>query len=533
MNPVSTTTPGSGTESPHVLSGQTHDVLTIGTTLAAILLFVGTGTTWVQGVLGDDAGLVHGMQIVTSALLLNIAIILIGWRRYREMQQELQRRIGAEAEALTLASRDALTGMLNRRALSEVAAEQIELWTAQGMDAAALVVDIDSFKNINDLFGHSSGDNVIAETARRIEETVPPEAILARLGGDEFAMLLPIKPDDRLLIDQIGEALTAVLAEPVNISDVQVATSSSIGGAALPSPASLETLLRHADTAMYRAKRMGRRRYCRFDDDMQNALSRRDDVEKALRAAIIGEELHPVYEPLIDLTTGEAVGYEMLARWTSQSLGDISPNEFIPIAEDKGLIAPLSELLFRRAFSEAREWPDHLNLSVNVSPLQLRDPWFSQKLIKLLAETSFPSRRLVVEITESAIIDNLPLARAVFISLQNQGIRIALDDFGTGHSSIASLRSLPFDSVKIDREYIARLAESTSADSLAEAVLQLGHSLGLPVVAEGIETLDTAERLSGLSCQMGQGHYYGKGLTGAEVAARHRIGAKPDRKRKN
>lgn len=501
-----------------------RDILIVGTTLAAILLFVGTGTAWLHSMFGTDVMLQTGLPIITSTLLLNIAIVLIGWRRYRQLQQELQRRINAENEARHLAARDGLTGMLNRRAAGELIQSQAAAWSKAGANLAALVIDIDSFKNINDLFGHASGDDVITETARRIEATVPRSAIIARLGGDEFAVLLPVQPDDFALIDDIGETLTTRLAEPLIVDGVEVATSSSIGGAIMPASAPLDMLLRHADTAMYRAKHMGRRRYCRFDGDMETALARRDDVEAALRAALLREELYPVYEPLVDLTTGEAIGYEMLARWVSPTLGEISPSEFIPIAEENGLIAPLSELLFRRAFTEAREWPDHLNLSVNVSPLQLRDPWFSQKLIKLLAETNFPTRRLIVEITESAIIDNLALARGVFISLQNQGIRIALDDFGTGHSSIASLRSLPFDSVKIDREYIARLSESASADSLAEAVLQLGHSLGLPVVAEGIETLGTAERLSQLSCQVGQGYFYGKGISGDEVMQRHTPG---------
>ncbi|MFM6853878.1 MAG: putative bifunctional diguanylate cyclase/phosphodiesterase, partial [Sphingopyxis sp.] len=346
--------------------------------------------------------------------------------------------------------------------------------------------------------------------------------LLARLGGDEFAVLFAVPRDAGDTIDAVGEAMTVELAQPVMIDDIAASTSSSIGGAmATDAATTLDLLLRHADTAMYRAKKLGRCRYCRFDDGMGQALALRDVIERELRVAITRCELYPVYEPLIDLSTGQAIGYEMLARWTSPTLGAVSPGEFIPVAEEKGLISLLSDALFRQAFLDAAQWPASISLSINVSPLQLRDPWFAQKLLKLLAETRFPPQRLVVELTESAIVDNLPLAQAVFTSLKNQGIRMALDDFGTGYSSIASLRALPFDSVKIDREFVERMSETGDNQSIAAAVLQLGRSMGLPVVAEGIENSATAARLNDLACAVGQGHYYGKALSAHAVLAAH------------
>ena len=506
-------------------AGLGPDVLLSGVTLAAILMLVGTGSSWFSSYFGFTVVSAYAEQILASTLLLNIAIILFGWRRFRALDAEVRRRRAAEEQAHALACNDPLTGLFNRRAFATEAADALTRWTARGQLTAAFVIDIDSFKSVNDLFGHAGGDSVLLATANRLKAAAPLEGIVARLGGDEFAMIFPLASDDSKALDAIGDSLATILSEAVTIDGIAASTSASIGGATgLAGSVTAEALLRHADTAMYRAKRLGRCRFCRFDSEMETDLARRDVIERELKIALERDQLYPVYEPLIDLSTGEAVGYEMLARWISPTLGDIGPSEFIPVAEEKGLISALSDRLFRTALTEARQWPLHLSLSINVSPLQLRDPWFAQKLLRLLAETNFPGPRLIVEITESAIIDNLPLAQAVFESLRNQGIRMALDDFGTGYSSIASLRSLPFDSVKIDREYVKQMTDIAGPDSIAEAVLQLGRSLGLPVVAEGIETGDTAQRLSDLDCAVGQGHFYGQSLTSEDVVARHRGG---------
>lgn len=505
-----------------VMTSVGHDFLVGGITLAAILLLVGTGTVWLRSLMGFASIIGSSQPAIAGTLLLNIALVMFGWRRYRELRAEVVRRARAEAQALELAQYDSLTGFLNRRALDQLGSEAIARWRSRGQSIGALVIDIDAFKSLNDLFGHGGGDKVLIEQAARIRRACPQDSLLARLGGDEFAVLVALPQGDADPLDKLGETLVGFLSEPIMIDAVPAACSSSIGGAICHDNAtSLETLLRHADSAMYRAKKLGRCRYTAFDSSMEEALLRQDIIERELRLAIANGDLYPVYEPLIDLNTDEPLGYEMLARWESRTLGTVPPADFIPVAEDKGLISALSDHMFRRAFQDASQWPAHLSLSINVSPLQLRDPWFAQKLLKLLAETGFPAQRLILELTESAIVDNLPLAQAVFTSLRNQGIRMALDDFGTGYSSIASLRSLPFDSVKIDREFVARMSDNESADSVAEAVLQLGKSLGLPVVAEGIECDKTAQRLSDLACAVGQGHYFGAALTGDMVRDRH------------
>ena len=518
---------------PHGRRGGTAsgpDFLLAGVTLAASLLLVGTGSSWLTGILATAPVDDPQQRMLATSLILNIAIILFGWRRFRDLDQEVRRRRAAEARAQLLASNDPLTGLLNRRAFAAQADTALAQWSAAGRGAGALVIDIDAFKSINDLFGHAGGDSVIVATAARMRAIAPQGAVLARLGGDEFAMLFALDTGETL--DDVGAALVDRLSQPVLIDGVAASTSASVGGAVLAGTYAIsggggsDALLRHADIAMYRAKRLGRCRFCGFDDVMERDLARRDIIEHELKRAIDADQLFPVYEPLIDLTTGDATGYEMLARWISPTLGDVGPAEFIPVAEDSGLIAPLSDSLFRKALHEARAWPAHLSLSLNVSPLQLRDPWFAQKMLRLLQETRFPGARLIIEITESAIIDNLPLAQGVFTSLRNQGIRMALDDFGTGYSSIASLRALPFDSVKLDREYVQAMSAAAGSDGVAEAVLQLGRSLGLPVVAEGIESGATARRLSDLDCASGQGYLFGRSLTSKDVLALH-AGASP------
>ena len=499
----------------------TQDVVIIGITLAAILLLVGTGTTWLSTIYGLADMVSTSREATTATLLLNIALILIGWRRVRELRDEIAKRTAAEAEANALANFDPLTGFLNRRALQIQGVAALNRWHHQGQVAAALVIDIDAFKSINDLFGHTSGDAVIVATAERIRIATPSEALLARLGGDEFLVIFPVLAGSTRM-DEIGEALADSLSHAIQTGGHSISTSASIGGAkCVAIGEGLDDLVSHADAAMYRAKTLGRCRYERFDDDMGAALARRGIIERELRLALDRDELYPAYEALVDLASGEPIGYEMLARWESPMLGTVTPTEFIAVAETTGLIITVSERLYRRAMSDAVQWPAHLSLSINVSPVQLRDPWFSQKILKLIAETGFPPQRLIIELTESAIVDNIPLAHAVFTSLRNQGIRIALDDFGTGYSSVASLRALPFDSIKLDREFVSRMEDDADQSAVAEAVLQLGQSLGLPVVAEGIENSSTAARLGTLSCAVGQGHYFSQPLSHQQLMNRH------------
>jgi diguanylate cyclase (GGDEF)-like protein len=491
-----------------------------GITFAALILLIGTGSNSLLMVNEVAHGITTSKPIVAVSLILNIALVLLGWRRYRDLEEEVAERRQREEEARFLAEIDPLTGLYNRRAFYDYAAPKIARWRAEKRSIGVLVVDLDSFKNINDLFGHPEGDAALKTTAERMVQVLPAEHLAARIGGDEFAVVLPVPQSGCANLDHIGETLVAALSHPVELAGVDVPVSSSIGGAMdIDGSLDLSSLYKRADDAMYAAKGKGRCRYCAFTPAMAAAMAEREVLETALRKALLTGALYPVYEPLVDLKTGVAHGYEMLARWTTAEGEEIPPMVFIPIAEEAGLIGALTEQLMLRALRDALHWPAHIMLSINVSPVQLRDPWFAQKVLKALSETGYPGARLTVEITESALVDNLEMVRSTFFSLRNQGVRIALDDFGTGYSSIARLRELPFDSVKIDRDYVGKLAGKDSDASLAEAVLQLSHSLGLPVVAEGVEDEAMAAELSRLDCASAQGRLYGRSMTATEVSA--------------
>ena len=496
---------------------QNRSLLLIIVIAASAIMLLANGAVWLRSALTMASNMPQ-RPFETTTLFLNIVLLMLGWQRYRALKADMLRSRESAAEAIDLAQRDPLTGLFNRRALHERGASIIAGWRAEGRHVGALVVDIDAFKNINDLFGHAEGDAAITVVTERLQAALPGETLIARIGGDEFAVLLPLPQAGVAELETLGVDLVAALARPVILAGVDVPVSCSIGGFVdHAGDASIDLLIRNADAAMYAAKGRGRCRYCGFDGTLANNLAERENLERHLRRALAAGELFPVYEPLVNLRSGEAQGFEMLARWHSPELGVVPPLTFIPLAEEAGLIGMLTDQLLQRAMTDALQWPAHVSLSVNISPVQLRDPWFAQKLLKLMASTGFPGQRLVVEITEGALVDNMVMARAIFESLRNQGVRIALDDFGTGYSSIARLRELPFDSVKIDRDYIKHLDRNPDTASLASAVLQLSHSLGLPVVAEGVEDAEVARRLDEMDCTTAQGRLFGDSLTANEV----------------
>jgi len=273
--------------------------------------------------------------------------------------------------------------------------------------------------------------------------------------------------------------------------------------------------MRAADIAMYQAKKAGRNRFAWFDHSMERELQLRNELENGLRLAIPRQEIVPYFEQQIDLSTGRLHGFEVLARWEHPQRGMISPELFIPIAEETGMIGDLSLSIMRQALLAARDWDPSLSISINISPWQLRDAWLSQKIIKVLTETGFPANRLEVEITESALFDNLALAQSIVGSLKNQGVQLALDDFGTGYSSLAHLRALPFDRIKIDKSFIMSLNESADSAAIVNAIISLGESLNLPITAEGVEDVSIEQRLKAIGCAKAQGWYYGKPLSTA------------------
>lgn len=505
-----------------------RDVVAPGIAVAAVLLLVATGgavlPSAVRSLLGDSTA---PDRVLVSALLLNIALIIFGLRRYRELTREIAERRRAEDQARLLAATDPLTQCLNRRSMIE-ATEALRTAAAERGEAIAYcMIDLDNFKQINDMYGHTCGDAVLVKLCDRLRGLLPREARLARLGGDEFAFVMAYPVGHTNLIDDLVIRLLANLAEPLEVLDITLELTISVGLATdhddegLPGPViEAGTLMHHADMALYHAKRQGRNRHFWFEPSMENELRFRSQLETGIRRGINQSEFVPYYEQQIDIDSGELVGFEMLARWQSEQLGLISPQIFIPIAEEMGLITQLSEELMDRAFADAREWDDSLILSINISPVQLRDPWFAQRLLKRLVAANFPPRRLEIEITESCLHENLGLVRTMIMSLRNQGVQISLDDFGTGFSSIEQLRSLPFDRIKIDRSFISELRKPSGQSRLVDAIIAMGRGLDLPLTAEGVENEQIVTALRAMGKLKAQGYVYGKPETAEEVRRR-------------
>ena len=492
--------------------------------VAGVLFVAALGLVLLGGWRFDDRlisslGQAGTARLLVIGLVLNILLLLFGWRRYCDLGAASDQRDEAEARANVLARHDDLTDFLNRRALAEEGTALIQQSGRRGKAVALLVIDLDHFKTVNEVHGHLAGDSVLREAADIIHRALPASAVAGRLDGDEFAVLLPYDGRHAGTVDALADYIVGALAQPMLAKGITAHIGGSIGIARSDIDCfSIESLLRRANIAMRAAKTAGRGRHAWFDGTMERELVNRNMLEAGLREGIPTGQFIPYYEQQVELETGQLIGFEVLARWEHPTRGMIPPDIFIPVAEECGLIAELSVAVMRRAFIEARDWDSSLSLSVNISPAQLKDPWLAQKIIKLLVETGFPANRLEIEVTESSLFQNLALAQSIVGSLKNQGIRLALDDFGTGYSSLAHLRALPFDRIKIDRSFVSAMNRDPEAAAIVNAISKLGESLNLPITAEGIEDEYIHERLRLLGCNKGQGWHFGKPLP--VVAAR-------------
>ncbi|MEJ6848227.1 putative bifunctional diguanylate cyclase/phosphodiesterase [Sinorhizobium fredii] len=405
---------------------------------------------------------------------------------------------------------DPLTGLGNAQQLRH---RVCELAAERASDPAPFTIglaNLDGFKPINDLFGPEAGDRILRQVAQRLRACVPEGATVMRTADDEFALVLPLV-FERKSAEKLGQMLKEILSAPFDLGDRTVRLSASFGFAVYPfAGAEFEDLLKSADTALYRSKRRGRGQITVYSQEIAQEMKRATQLEQALRNAIIAEEIDVHFQPIVDLRSDGVVGFEALARWCDPEFGYVSPSVFVPLAEERGFIEALAEMLLRKAAQTALAWPKELFLSFNLSSAQLMDPATSGRLLAIVNQVGLDPRRLELEITETAVMADADVAQKIVSELRAAGVRVSLDDFGTGQSSLCRLRDFSFDKVKIDRAFVSRISADRASEHIVRAIVSMCEGLELEVVAEGIEDISEVLKLKALGCGMGQGYFYGK-----------------------
>ncbi len=427
--------------------------------------------------------------------------------------RDLSDRMAFEATIWKQANFDALTNLPNRQMFHDRLEHEARLARRSGKRMALMLIDLDRFKEVNDSLGHDTGDILLIEAARRITMSVRESDTVARLGGDEFTVILP-DLDDIESIDRIAQTIIDNLAEPFKLGPDEAFISASVGVTLYPDDTNeLDVLFKNADQAMYAAKNAGRNRFSYFTPDLQLAAEKRRRLTSDLRAALPGEQFQIYYQPIVDLTNGEIYKAEALIRWLHPERGTISPLDFIPLAEDTGLIVPIGDWMFKQAVQQARKWRNGFHpsfqISVNVSPVQIRqDSVLCAQWPDYLIREGMPGESIAVEITEGLLLHAESKIDEKLLTFRDAGIRVSIDDFGTGYSSLAYLRRFDIDYLKIDRSFVQNLAFDGDNQALCEAMVVLAHKLGLKVIAEGVETTEQRDFLISVGCDFAQGFLY-------------------------
>ncbi|MFC5546918.1 putative bifunctional diguanylate cyclase/phosphodiesterase [Massilia aerilata] len=457
-----------------------------------------------------------------------------GQEFFQAIIRDLTEREDAERQLHHLATHDTLTGLPNRALLHERLQRMLDD-CAPGRSVAVMFLDLDRFKEVNDSFGHEHGDVLLCEVAARLRGVLRPADVVARLGGDEFVVAAEIgggSAGAACPAAAIGAKLLEVLTLPVTVGAQDVVVGASIGISMYPRDAATrELLFQTADTAMYRAKAEGRNRYRFFEPAMTVAARARMALELSLRPALAREEFELHYQPRVDLRSMEIVGMEALIRWRHPQQGMVPPQQFIGIAEETGLVNPIGRWVLREACRQTRrlidEYAKPIRVSVNVSARQLAQPGFAAEVREALADAGLAPVALELELTESALIEDLERTAAMLGELQALGVKLAVDDFGTGYSGLAYLRRLPIDVLKLDRSFVLQDDGRISAFDFVKAFVDMAHALQMQVVAEGVETTEVLDFLRAASCDEAQGYLLGRPLPLAEL--RKLLGSRPER----
>jgi diguanylate cyclase (GGDEF)-like protein len=410
----------------------------------------------------------------------------------------------------TLARTDVVTGLFNRAGLNHTMVETM-MGIEEGSQFALIWIDLDRFKEVNDLLGHPVGDRVLMEVARRLRDVCPESSTVSRFGGDEFIVFCPI--DNRKDAERLSSEIHTEIMRAIRIDGDRLEVRASLGVAILPDDGTdADTLMQRADLALYHAKVGGRSQTCFFDGSMTRDLVRRREIEDELRLALQREELSIFFQPIVDLETGRIRTFEALVRWFHPEKGELRPDEFIPVAEETGVIISLGNWITAQAARIAAQWPDDVTVAVNLSPLQIRAPGAALGVKNALREAGLDPRRLELEVTESLFMDDNHATASFIEELSEIGVRFALDDFGTGYSSLGYINNFPFKKIKVDRSFVSGTQVGRKSDAIIRAVAEMGATLEMEIVAEGLETIEQVKAVRDAGCTLGQGYYFSRAV---------------------
>ncbi|WP_299323128.1 EAL domain-containing protein [Parasphingopyxis sp.] len=478
-------------------------------------------------VMGTPLSITLGLCIVIFVL----GMVDISLQTYEVVYSALsgkQEKSEVAARFEKMARSDMLTGLDNRLAMQMRLSELLDTIDEDGDEKLTVIwMDLDHFKSINDTLGHLAGDKVLIVTAQRVKAVLGNRGWLARFGGDEFVIMATVESVEEAHL--LGAEILESISQPVSINENTVEVAASLGVAVAPDHGrQSEIMLKNADIALYHSKNDGGRSVRVFEPFMHEDFLMHRKIESGLTDALANDEFTVLFQPIIDLETGRTKSCEALLRWNHTELGDVSPAVFIPVAESAGLIGDITQWVLRKACEAAAEWPESINVSVNISPALLKRNNLPVTIIETLVNTGMVARRLELEITESVLLDKNPHTNSLLRQLQKMGLRLCLDDFGTGFSSLTYLRSWEFDTIKIDKSFIRNIGNSPTDQKIIRAVVQLARSLNVATVAEGVETEEQLDRVREAGCSRVQGYYYARPMTAAQATQRFALEEFPD-----
>jgi len=466
----------------------------------------------------SGVGLSHSHYELRDGRTVYVSLQAMDGGGWVSIHQDITAQKRIEAELERLACHDALTGLANRSLFAEKASAALARMRRHGEAFSVLMLDLDRFKTVNDSFGHPVGDALLREIARRLLNTAREVDCVARFGGDEFAVLQAPCKDQKAGVIALADRILAAVTEPYDFNGRKLILETSIGIARAPQDGEdVDALIKHADLALYRAKTEGRNRYCFFTAAMEAEVRNRRELEDDMRKALSRHEFELHYQTIVNLESRQCCGAEALVRWRHPERGVVLPDQFIPIAEDSGLIVPLGEWILRQACADAGKWPSHFKVAVNLSPAQFKHGDLLSVLKSALDDTGLAPERLELEITETVLLQNNAENLDILREIKNLGVAIVLDDFGTGYSSMTYLQIFPFDRIKIDQTFVQNIMHHAADAAIVCAIAGLGRNLGIATVAEGVETEEQLIAVRAAGCQSAQGYLLSRPVPASEL----------------